>query len=101
MEENLTKIQIGDKAVLDSKFLECQSVAVRNVFRCACVMFRWPVADMTGHDSQVCCVYIVYGRKLYCTATICKRKINGFEVIPFLLFVLISALIGVQKEAHS
>lgn len=33
--------------VFGNRFLESQSVAVRNVCRSACVMFRWPVADMT------------------------------------------------------
>lgn len=64
---------VGDEAVFDSKFLTCLSVAVRNVFQCICVMFRWPVADMTGHDSQLRCVYIVYSRTLYCIATNAKQ----------------------------
>lgn len=35
--------------MFDNKSLKSQSMAVRNVCRSACIMFRWPVADMTVH----------------------------------------------------
>lgn len=72
--------------MLDSKFLECQSVTVRNVCRSACFMFRWPVADMT---VLKCYFYMIYGWKLYCAATICNHRILYLEWFFFFSFVAV------------
>lgn len=76
--------------MLDSKFLECQSVTVRNVCWSACFMFRWPVADMT---VLKCYFYMIYGWKLYCAATICNHRILYLEWFFFFFFLSIGSSI--------